>query len=93
MFNAYFGDFSSIGYDALSFKLPMGFLLPTNKKINDSALFKCGATLSHSTSLGISHFENIFKKTKFFIPTQNELYEYNFSHNENWKEDLLQACE
>ena len=91
--NAYFGDFSSIGYDALSFKMPMGFLLPTSKKINDSALFKCGATLSNSTSLGISHFENIFKKAKSFISTQNKLYKYNFSHNENWQENLLQACE
>ncbi len=90
--NAYFGDFSSIGYDALSFKMPMGFLLPEGKTIDDSELFKCGTIFLQNKIVENLSAETIFEKAELFISIQNKLYEYNFSNNENWKENLLKAC-
>jgi len=91
--SAYLGDFSSIGYDALSFKIPMGFLLPSGKTVENSKLFSCGITFSSKISANNTYLEKIFKNAKSFTSMQDELYQYNFSDNENLKEDLLQACE
>ena len=90
--NAYLGDFSSIGYDALSFKIPMGFLLPVGKTIDDSELFRCGTIFSKDRTIKSLSYEDILENAMSFTSAQNELYEYNFSNNKNWEKRLLEAC-
>jgi teichoic acid glycerol-phosphate primase len=82
--DVYLGDFSSIGYDFLSFRKPMFFLKSENKNLS-SKLFECGKLIEDDNI-----YETIKKNLKNdFKPKQMSLYKYTFSETSNLEKILL----
>jgi teichoic acid glycerol-phosphate primase len=88
----FLGDFSSIGYDVLSFKKPMGFLLPPNKKTQDSNLFQCGVNFSNFQD-NKNHLSDLLESPHKFEEEKAKLYNYTYARNPNWKNELFKLCQ
>ena len=73
--DAYLGDYSSVGYDALAFQKPMFFF--TNPKLPAARLHQCGQTIQFQQSI----FEEIEKgltRAHEFSALQKRLYQEAF---------------
>ncbi len=80
--DAYLGDYSSIGYDALAFQKPLFFL--TQPHLPPARLHRCGTILDPSQNL----FKAIETRLKDPNPLQTQLYEQAFSSVPNLHEAI-----
>ena len=93
--DAYLGDFSSIGYDALTFETPLFFLNCTKRSPKtDKGLYlhRCGTTIEEKD------FNNLFAMIEESNPSsynkiQREVYAYTFENGQNFKEHIWKAYE
>lgn len=86
--SAYLGDFSSIGYDALSFQKPLFFYDPYQRPLDHPSrcLHSCGVCLE------ASHLENLFpylEDSYHFYPEalwekQKKMYQYTFGEEQKF---------
>ncbi len=76
----YLGDFSSIGYDALAFDLPLYFLIDDSSVLQGSDLAKTGITLPmHEIENLYSTIDRTLAKNKSdFQKARKDLYDYAF---------------
>ncbi|MGD2168978.1 MAG: CDP-glycerol glycerophosphotransferase family protein [Chlamydiota bacterium] len=80
----YLGDFSSIGYDFLTYQKPMYFL--TDKTKSDAPLFSCGEIFHDINSEAL---KNIFHSDpKIDTVIRKDLYRNCFNQEENWKQKI-----
>lgn len=87
---AYIGDFSSVGYDALAFNLPLFFLNHQNRPLEDKGahLLQCGKVFYRKDFKTIydSLEKTLFKKQNPYLDLQNETYQYAFGKNVSYEE-------
>ncbi len=83
--SAYIGDYSSIGYDALSFQLPLFFLNHNQRPLSDKGayLLRCGHEIrpSHFDSLYSLIQKELSKSSSSKDKEQRHAYEYAFGKN------------
>ncbi len=84
--NAYLGDYSSIGYDALAFQKPMFFL--TQPHMRPGRLHSCGKILDASKHL-FEQIEEGMSGSEVLRSRQEELYKNAFAENSNLLEASL----
>ncbi len=87
---AYIGDFSSIGYDALSFNLPLFFLNSSQRPLKDkgSYLLRCGQVFMPQ------HFEKLYseiektleQKRDPFLKLKQQVYHYAYGKDLSYDE-------
>jgi hypothetical protein len=85
MIDVYLGDYSSIGYDLLSFQKPMFFLQKPH--LTKARLHTCGKVLDPSENLFKSIEENL-PKAHEFTAAQSALYKRAFANVEDVREVL-----
>ena len=76
--DAYLGDYSSVGYDVLTFEKPM-FFLP-HPKLPQARLHSCGQVLDPSKNL-FDQIDSKLKQAEAFKPIQKNLYQRAFSNH------------
>jgi len=87
--DAYLGDFSSIGYDALTFQKPLFFYDLFHRKLSDPCrtLHQCGISLKESDLKNLYGFleNHINNYPKELFQKQKEMDHYTFGVNEPMK--------
>ncbi|NGX36452.1 MAG: hypothetical protein K1000chlam1_01298 [Candidatus Anoxychlamydiales bacterium] len=79
--DVYLGDFSSIGYDFLTFDKPLLFFKPQNEKLI-SNLFDCSKLIKDENKIFETIEKSLQKNTVLQLARQ-KLYKYTFEDNEN----------
>ncbi len=94
---AYIGDFSSIGYDALAFNLPLFFLNHQNRSLEDKGayLLRCGKVFYQGdfATLYPSIEKTLSEKQNPYLDLQKETYHYAFGKNKSYEELQTQLQE
>lgn len=77
----YLGDFSSIGYDFLTFNRPMFFFNPTERTVDDPGLYlhRCGQTVKPDQI-----FTALTQDQSHLTKIRQETYAYTFGKEKNW---------
>jgi len=73
--DAYLGDYSSIGYDVLSFRKPMFFW--QSPELPPARLHSCGQIVDRSQNV-FTQIERGMEKAQDFMPLQEALYNHSF---------------
>ena len=93
----YIGDFSSIGYDVLSFQKPMFFLNGQKREVQKDQglyLYRCGIEVQQEDyvkMLSILHKE-LPVDQMLFSDIRKEVYEYTFVEQKDLKEKIETFC-
>lgn len=91
----YLGDFSSVGYDFLTFEKPMYFIDPFQRKANHPSLFlqRCGEQIKEKNWKNIFSIISSSKKVSTkHLDKQKEIYKYTFNEDikfKNLKENVM----
>jgi hypothetical protein len=89
--DVYLGDFSSIGYDFLTFDKPMYFFNPAKtslKKDRGRFLHRCGMEISNQTKENIFDFiaKTLEQNQSEFSPIRRQVYSYTFGKEKKLSE-------
>lgn len=79
--DVYLGDFSSIGYDFLTFNKPAFYFKAQNEKLS-SDLFKSSEIIKNEKNIFIA-IENTLNKNDIYKSSRKKLYNYTFEKNKN----------